>query len=53
MSFFAFINGPVHRGDSSFFFHTEETNACCEQVTPSREQYEDYLQYAGSLKVEK
>ncbi|MCD8165872.1 MAG: hypothetical protein LUE93_06950 [Bacteroides sp.] len=51
--FFAFINGPVHRGDSSSFFHTEETNVRCEQVIPSREQYEDYLQYAGSLKVGK
>jgi len=51
--FFAFINGPVYRGDNSFFFHTEETAVTCEPVIPSMEQYEEYMQYARSLKVGK
>ncbi len=47
-AFFAFINGPVHRGDRSFFFHTGETPTPCEKVTITTEQYEEYLRYAGT-----
>ncbi|GEM_PF-4624346 len=50
--FFAFVNGPVHRGDSSLFFRTDETSVSHEQVMPSREQYETYVQYAGKISME-
>ncbi|MCD8079022.1 MAG: hypothetical protein LUF04_00965, partial [Bacteroides sp.] len=43
-TFLAFVNGPVSRGDSSIFFRTEETSAGYEQVPPSWEQHEAYLE---------